>query len=221
MKRLRSDNAKEFLSRSFTKWLSKKGIRHELSLAYSPESNGKAERLNRTLLDISRTMLIGAKHLPKRKQMWAEAVNAACYIRNRLFSTASMAPTMTHYEVMMNKKPNISHFFGSKAYVHVPGAKRTEKFSQRARVGYLVGFERGNSFRVYLPEEEILVVSRDVSIDESYEGPQLVRNGPDDTEDGFSVQFDDPFKPFSDKVLSKLPQATGHLKNVLMLLRDI
>ena len=55
----RSDNVKEFLSRSFTNWLSRKGIIQELSSVYSPESNGKLESLNHALLDMSRTMLIG------------------------------------------------------------------------------------------------------------------------------------------------------------------
>ena len=64
VKRLRSDNAKEFLSKIFKKWLSHRGIQHKWCSAYSPESNGKAERLNRTLLDMARTMLIGAQHLP-------------------------------------------------------------------------------------------------------------------------------------------------------------
>lgn len=216
VKRLRSGNAKEFLSRSFTKWLLKKGMHHELRSACSPESKRKAERLNRTLLDMARTMLIGAPHLPKKNQMWAEAVNAACHIRNRVFSTASTAPTMTLYELMMKKKPNLSHLkiFGSNAYFHIPKAKRKGKFSQRARVGYLAWFESGKSFRVYLPKEDRVVVSRDVSIDDVNEIKQSDQNDRDDTENGYSIQFDDPFKPFSDNVLSTLSQATEQAQDV-------
>ena len=89
MRRLRTDNGMEFLSNNFRKWLAKKGIHHELTSAYSPESNGKAERLNRTLLDMARTMLLSVPHLPKKKHMWAEAVNASCFLRNRMFTSAS------------------------------------------------------------------------------------------------------------------------------------
>ena len=167
MKRLRSDNAKEFLSKTFKKWLSQKGIRHELCSAYSPESNGKAERLNRTLLDMSRTMLIGAPHLPTKNRLWAEAFNTSCFIRNRIHSSVSKGNNP--YEVIMNKKPDISHFrvFGSKADVHISKSNRNDKkFSSRASVRVLVGYERGNSYRVYLPDTKRVVISRDVTIDE-------------------------------------------------------
>lgn len=109
VKRLRTDNAKEFLSREFKAWLKEKGIRHELSAPYSPESNGKAERLNRTLLDMARTMLIDAEHLPNHRRLWAEAVNNANFLRNRMFTTAASDPDKTPYELIMGKKPSLAH----------------------------------------------------------------------------------------------------------------
>lgn len=65
VRRVRTDNAKEFLSKELKRWLKEKGIEHKLSSPYSPESNdGNAERLNRTFMDMARSMLAGAKHLP-------------------------------------------------------------------------------------------------------------------------------------------------------------
>ena len=64
VERLRTDNAKEFLSSNMKKWLAEKRIVHELSAPYSPESNGKAERLNRTLMDAARNSMAAAKHIP-------------------------------------------------------------------------------------------------------------------------------------------------------------
>ena len=194
VKRLRSDNAKEFLPKTFKKWLSQRGIRHELCSAYSPESNGKAERLN-ALLDMSRTMLIGAPHLPTKNRLWAEAVNTSCFIRNRIYSSVSKGKTP--YEVIMNKKPDISHLriFGSKAYVHIPKSNRNDKkFSSRAKVGVLVGYERGNSYRVYLPDTKRVVVSRDVTIDE-HAKLDTVNQAVDKNDDW--VEFEDPFIPFT------------------------
>ena len=100
--------------------------------------------------------------------MWAEAVNASCYIHNRIYS--SVAKGETPYALIMNKKPDLSHIriFGARAYVHVPKARRVDKkFSQRAQPGFLVGYETDNSFRVYLPEDNRVVVSRDVNVDEN------------------------------------------------------
>ena len=64
VRRLRTHNAKEFLSKSMKEWLSDKGTIHEKSSPHSPESNGKAERLNRTLLDMARTMMQELSHVP-------------------------------------------------------------------------------------------------------------------------------------------------------------
>ena len=84
VKRIRSNNAKEFLSTNLKHWLSEKGIIHESTPAYSPEPNGRAERINRALLDMARAMLLNAQLVPGWMQLWAEAVNTANYIRNRV-----------------------------------------------------------------------------------------------------------------------------------------
>ena len=60
--RLRCDNAKEFLSKKFKQWLQERGIQHDLTASYSPESNGKAERLNRNSLDMVRIIFLSSRH---------------------------------------------------------------------------------------------------------------------------------------------------------------
>ena len=98
VKRLRTDNAKEFLSGIFQKWMQSRGITHELTSAYSPESNGKAERLNRILLDMGRIMLHAAYHVPNYTCLWVEAVNCANYLRNRLYSSPCSDTSKTPYD---------------------------------------------------------------------------------------------------------------------------
>lgn len=88
VRRIRSDNVTVFLSEQFQNWLKEKGIFHELSSPYSPESNGKAERLNRTLLDMARTLMMDLGDSQSNRQLWAEAVNTANYLRNRIYSSA-------------------------------------------------------------------------------------------------------------------------------------
>lgn len=57
LKVLRSDNGGGHLSNDFKKFLAENGINHELTVAYTPQQNGVAERMNRTLLDLTRAML--------------------------------------------------------------------------------------------------------------------------------------------------------------------
>ncbi|GKF14123.1 uncharacterized mitochondrial protein-like protein, partial [Tanacetum coccineum] len=68
----------------------------------TPQQNGVAERKNMTLIEAARTMLADSL-LPI--QFWAEAVNTACYVLNRVLVTK---PQMkTPYEILMGRSPNI------------------------------------------------------------------------------------------------------------------
>jgi len=57
---LRTDNGGEYLSAEFEAYLKSKGIRHELSVPYSPEQNGVAERMNGTLVESARSVITHA-----------------------------------------------------------------------------------------------------------------------------------------------------------------
>ncbi|CAI7804172.1 unnamed protein product [Closterium sp. NIES-53] len=83
MKRIRTDRGGEFLGAEMTAWLKKQGIQRELTTAYTPQSNGVAERANRTILETARALLIesgvGAipfAHVPKkyRSKLGASAI---------------------------------------------------------------------------------------------------------------------------------------------------
>lgn len=80
LQKLRTDNGLEFINWRLKKETEKLGIRHERTVAYTPEQNGRAERENGTLVEAARTMIL-IKGLPKK--LWAEAINTAAYILNR------------------------------------------------------------------------------------------------------------------------------------------
>ena len=80
-----TDNGGEYVSKEFEEFLKSKGIRHELTVPYSPAQNGVAERLNCTLMESARTMIRFAK-IPD--SYWGEAVATAAYIRNRVPTSA-------------------------------------------------------------------------------------------------------------------------------------
>ncbi|CAH9074170.1 unnamed protein product [Cuscuta europaea] len=79
LKCLRSDNGGEYTSKAFDAYCREYGIRHEKSVPRTPQHNGVAERMNRTIMERVRSMLNVAK-LPK--SFWGEAVNTACYLIN-------------------------------------------------------------------------------------------------------------------------------------------
>ena len=121
VKTLRSDNGGEFTSTEFTSYLVKEGIHHELTTPHTPQQNGVAERLNRTLIESVRTMLADSR-LPHR--FWAEALSTAVYLRNR--SPTKALEEITPHEAWSGTKPDVSslRIFGSCAYAHVPKVER-------------------------------------------------------------------------------------------------
>ena len=66
-----TDNGGEFTSDEFENYLKKEGIKHELTIPKCPEQNGVAERFNRTLVEMVRSMLADSE-LPK--SFWAETL---------------------------------------------------------------------------------------------------------------------------------------------------
>jgi transposase InsO family protein len=79
IRKIRSDNGTEFKNSQIEGFLEEEGIKHEFSSPYTPQQNNVVERNNRTLLDMTRTMLDEYK-TPDR--FWAEAINTACYSIN-------------------------------------------------------------------------------------------------------------------------------------------
>ncbi|CAI7753542.1 unnamed protein product, partial [Closterium sp. NIES-53] len=80
VKAIRTDRGGEFPSKEFSLWLKKNGIRHSLTMPYSPAMNGIAERANRTITETARGLLIEAG-LPD--YFWPDAVRSACVAKNR------------------------------------------------------------------------------------------------------------------------------------------
>lgn len=56
--KVRSDNAKEYVSKEFNQFLEAEGIKREFSVEYTPQQNGVAERANRTIEEMARCMLL-------------------------------------------------------------------------------------------------------------------------------------------------------------------
>ncbi|GKV37173.1 hypothetical protein SLEP1_g45232 [Rubroshorea leprosula] len=107
IKKLRSDNGKEYTSNDFNLFCEEAGVDHQLTVSYTPQQNGIAERKNRTVMEMARCML-AEKKLPKC--FWAEAVYTAVYLLNGLPTKAVKG--MTPIERKLDEKAEIGIFIG-------------------------------------------------------------------------------------------------------------
>lgn len=170
---LRSDGGGEYMSNVFQDYLTGCGIKHQVTVRYTPQQNGCAERYNRTVCESARAMIFDA-NLPK--SFWAESVYTSVYVRNRLPTTALNNTTPHH--LWFGTKPDISHLrvFGSLAYAHVPDELR-RKLDPKAEEMVFVGYSRkSKAYRLYDPASKQVVARRDVVFDESKLGLPEVKD---------------------------------------------
>jgi transposase InsO family protein len=81
IKRLRSNQGREYFSSEFTEFCVEHCIIHERTSPYSPQSNGIAERKNRTLTELVNVILDTAG---LSKEWWGEAILTVCHVLNRV-----------------------------------------------------------------------------------------------------------------------------------------
>ena len=159
VKVIRSDNGGECSSKKFAEYCAEKGISHQFTNPYSPQQNGVSERLNRTIIEATRSMIHHAK-LPL--QFWAEAVNTAVYLHNR--SPTVALKDKTSFECWFGRKPDISNLrvFGCVCYMHVPDGQR-RKLDPKSSKGIFVGYPEGTKgYKLYDLRKKKFVRSRNV-----------------------------------------------------------
>jgi hypothetical protein len=134
---IQSNNAKEYTSHKLLEFSKPVGIQLIFSSPYTPKQNGEAERLNRTLGGMARTMLLHSK-MPQN--MWPYAYRCACWISNRLPNSRTKSFTPLKLWLGRDPIPQQLHPFGSKAAIHIPKEIR-KKLDDRAWIGFLVGYQ--------------------------------------------------------------------------------
>ncbi|GKA08342.1 putative ribonuclease H-like domain-containing protein, partial [Tanacetum coccineum] len=141
------DNGKEFKNHAMNEFCAKKGIKREFSVARTPQQNGVAERKNRTLIEAARTMLADSL-LPI--PFWAEVVNTACYVLNRVLVTKPQ--NKTPYELLIGKSPSISFMrpFGCPLTI-LNTLDSLGKFDGKSDEGYLLGYSTSSNTYTRLP----------------------------------------------------------------------
>ncbi|KAJ9514159.1 hypothetical protein QJQ45_002265 [Haematococcus lacustris] len=159
-KAIRTDNGTEYVNSRMKEYCRSKGIVHQHSAPYSPQQNGAAERLNRTIFEKARSIIHSADI---SLSFWAHAVKFANHVRCLL--PVSGQP-LTPWEAFYGVKPDLSglRVFGCRVWLHVPDHQRS-KLQAKSVEGLFLGYEPGSkAYRVLVNGRE--TCSKDIVFDE-------------------------------------------------------
>lgn len=163
VKRVRHDGGGEYTTRGLHEFYEKEGIYPECSAPYTPQQNGKAERVNRTVKERIRASMLEAG---AGAELWAEALMPAIYVMNR---SPKEGMNVTPYEAFMGNTPGVSSMrvWGGRAWaLKPPGQLR--KLESRTELGRFVGYAAGGkAYRVHMDGSSRVLVRRDVAVDET------------------------------------------------------
>ena len=132
IKIVKSNNGGEYYKNELTNFMKFVGILHQTSCPNSPKQNGVAERKNKHLLEVTRSLLING-NIPS--YLWGEALSSAVYLIIRVPSGVSNfkrpLDVLSHHFTLnfFNHLP--PHIFCCVIYVHLHPHQRT-KLESRA-----------------------------------------------------------------------------------------
>jgi len=155
IKVLSSDNGGEYVSNAFKALHDENGTTHQTTVPDTPQQNGVAERLNRVLVEMARTMM---RHKDVDQDLWADAIKTAVYIKNRVTSRA-LPVGKTPFKLWTGNKPNVSHMrvFGSTCWVVLHKSHIDGKFGDKAAKGVLLGYPDGSkAYKVILDDGKVV-----------------------------------------------------------------
>ena len=146
IKTIRTNNGGEYGTQYFEKYLQDNGIKHQTTIPYNPQENGVGECMNKTPLNMVRSMMF-FKNV--KLMFWREAIFCVVYIKNRCPSVALQ--NKTPYEMWHGHLPVVKHFriFGSTCYALIPEQQRN-KLGARSRKCIFWGYSNtSKAYRLY------------------------------------------------------------------------
>ena len=150
---LRSDRGGEYLDTEFKDHLIEHGIVSQLTALGTPQQNGVAERRNRTMLDMVRSMM---SYSSFPLSFWGYALQTAVYILNVVpYKSIQHTPL----ELWSGRKPSLRHIRIWGCTTHVLKGK-TGKLEPRTKVCLFVGYPKGTRGGLfYSPQDKKVFVS--------------------------------------------------------------
>ncbi|GJS44718.1 retrovirus-related pol polyprotein from transposon TNT 1-94 [Tanacetum coccineum] len=173
VKVIRCDNGTELKNREMNQFCEMRGILRQFSVAGTPQQNKVTGRRNRTLIEAARTTLANSK-LPTT--FWAETVNTACYVQNRVLIVKPH--NKTPYEFFHGKTPTLSFMrpFGYPVTI-LNIIDHLGKFDGKANKGFFVGYSLNTkAFRVFNSSTSIVEENLHIKFSEST--PNVVGSRP-------------------------------------------
>ncbi|GJZ48636.1 retrovirus-related pol polyprotein from transposon TNT 1-94 [Tanacetum coccineum] len=130
----------------YSSFVNANGITHNFSAPRTPQSNGMVEKKNKTLKEMSRTML-NEQSLPQK--FWCNAVDTSTYILNRILIRAILGKTP--YELLRGRKPTLDYFrvFGSKCFI-LNTKDYLTKFDPKSYEGVILGYSQNSKAYIIL-----------------------------------------------------------------------
>ncbi|GJS82286.1 retrovirus-related pol polyprotein from transposon TNT 1-94 [Tanacetum coccineum] len=165
-------------------------IKREFSVARTPQQNGVAERKNRTLIEAARTMLTDSK-LPTT--FWAEAVNTACYVQNRVLVTKPH--NKTPYELFLSRKLALCFMrpFGCPVTI-LNTIDHLGKFDGKVDEGFFVGYSiNSKAFKVF--NSRTRIVEENLHVQFSENTPNIAGSRPNWLFDIYALTKSMNYKP--------------------------
>nr|GEV61478.1 retrovirus-related Pol polyprotein from transposon TNT 1-94 [Tanacetum cinerariifolium] len=150
-----------------------KEIKREISVARTLQQNKVAERKNRTLIEAARTILA---NLMLPTTFWAEAVNTACYVQNKVL--VIKPHNKTPYELLHGRTPSLSFIrpFGCPVPI-LNTLDPLGKFDGKADKGLFIGYSMNSkAFRVFNSRTRIVEETLHITFLENK--PNVVMSGP-------------------------------------------
>ena len=120
IKVIRSDNGGEYFKIELIEFMNSNGILHQTTCPYSPQQNGVAERKNRHILEVTRSLLIDGNVL---SHLWGEVVSSAVYLINRTPSSVlnfrRPLDVLSDHCILPSMVYLPPHVFGCVIFVHL------------------------------------------------------------------------------------------------------
>ncbi|GJR03857.1 putative ribonuclease H-like domain-containing protein [Tanacetum coccineum] len=173
VKVIRCDNGTEFKNKVMNLFYEMKGIKREFSVARTLQQNRVAERKNKTLIEAARSMLADSK-LPTT--FWAEEVNTACYVQNRVL--VIKPHNKTPYKLFLYRKHALSFMrpFGCPVTI-LNTIDHLGKFDGKADEGFFVGYSTNSkAFMVF--NSRTRIVEENMHVKFSEDTPNIAGSGP-------------------------------------------
>ena len=163
IKQFQTDRGTEYLCREFQEFLDQHGIVHRKTVEYSPQQHGIAEKMNLSLANIMRCLLIRAG---VSLGFWEEALKTACHLKNRWPSRSlDFKIPLEKWRGRKLEKDDYNHLrvFGCQAWAWIPKQKREGKLAPRAQECVFMGYEDGTKgYLLWSSKEKRMFHSRDV-----------------------------------------------------------